>query len=92
MSELKAELESVAKDAVEKIKELVAEGNVTHIRVRKDDNVILNLPMTAGAVGAAIGLAAAPWALVIAAITTMGLHCTVEVEKKDGSVNVIYGK
>ena len=46
------------KDAVEKIKELVAEGNVTHIRVRKDDNVILNLPMTAGAVGAAIGLAA----------------------------------
>ena len=92
MSEIKAEMESVANDVVEKVKALVAEGNVTRIRVRKDDTVILNLPMTAGAVGAAIGLAAAPWALIIAAISTVGFQCTVEVEKKDGTVNVVYGK
>ncbi len=92
MSDFKEDLESAAKEAVEKIKELVAEGNVTKIRIRKDDNVILNLPMTAGVIGAAVGAAAAPWALILAAITTIGFKCSVEVEKKDGSVTVVFGK
>lgn len=92
MSEIKAELESVAKGAVEKVKELVKEGNVIRIRVRKDETIILNLPMTAGVVGAAIGAATAPWTLILAAITTIGFDCAVEVEKKDGTVTVVYGK
>ena len=58
----KFELEELAKDVAEKVKALVQEGNVTRIRIRKDDTVILNLPMTAGVVGTVIGAAAAPWA------------------------------
>ena len=88
----KFELEELAKDVVEKVKALVQEGNVTRVRIRKDDTVILNLPMTAGVVGTVIGAAAAPWALIIAAVSTVGFNCTVEVEKKDGTINVIHGK
>lgn len=92
MSVNKNELEEKAKEVVEMIKDLVREGNVTRIRIRKDETVVLNLPMTAGVIGTVIGAAAAPWALVIAAITTIGFDCAVEVEKKDGTVTVVYGK
>ena len=88
----KFELEELAKDVAEKVKALVQEGNVTRVRIRKDDTVILNLPMTAGVVGTVIGAAAAPWALIIAAVSTVGFNCTVEVEKKDGTINIIHGK
>ena len=88
----KFELEELAKDVAEKVKALVQEGNVTRVRIRKDDTVILNLPMTAGVVGTVIGAAAAPWALIIAAVSAVGFNCTVEVEKKDGTINVIHGK
>ncbi len=65
---------------------------MTHIRIRRNDTIILNLPMTVGVVGTILGVAAAPWAVIIATITTVGLSCTVEVEKKDGTVTVIHGK
>ena len=83
---------SEATEIVAKLKALVKEGSVTYIRIRKNDTIILNLPMTVGVVGTILGVAAAPWAVIIATITTVGLSCTVEVEKKDGSVTVIHGK
>ena len=86
------EVKTKAEEIVEKIKALVKEGNVTHIRIRKNDTIILNLPMTVGVVGTILGAAAAPWAIIIGIIGTIGLSCTVEVEKKDGSITVIYGK
>ncbi len=79
-------------EIVAKLKDLVKEGNVTRIRIRKDDTIILNVPMTVGVAGIVIGVAAAPWALIIAAIGTVGFRCTIEVEKKDGSITVIHGK
>ncbi len=85
-------LEEKGKEIVEKIKALVKEGNVTRIRIRKGDTTILNIPMTVGVVGTVVGLAAAPWALILAAIATVGLDCVVEVEKKDGQITVVYEK
>lgn len=90
--EIDEELKNKADEIVEKIKELVKEGNVTRIRIRKDDTIILNLPLTVGVVGTLIGIAAAPWAIIIATIGTIGLSCTVEVEDKDGKITVIHGK
>ncbi len=81
-----------ANGIVEKIKELVKEGNVTRVRIRRNDTVILNLPMTVGVAGTVIGLIAAPWALILATIATIGLDCTVEVEDKNGQITVIHGK
>ena len=86
------ELEAKGGEIVEKLKGMVKEGNVTRIRIRKGDTTILNLPMTVGVVGTVIGAAAAPWALILAAIATIGLDCRVEVEKKDGEIITVYGK
>ena len=79
-----------ANEIVEKIKALVKEGNVTRLRIVRGDNVILNLPMTVGVAGGVIGLVAAPWALILAALATVGLDCTVEVEKENGEITVVY--
>lgn len=86
------EVRDGANAIVDRIKELVREGNVSFIRIKKNDMIILNIPMTVGVVGTILGVAAAPWAVIIATITTIGLNCTVEVEKKDGSVVVIHGR
>ena len=86
------DLKAFADDLVSKIKGLVAEGNVSRIRIRKDDTIILNLPLSVGLIGTALGLVAAPWAVILATISTIGFKCTVEVEKKDGTITVIHGK
>ncbi len=86
------EIEQKGEEIVAKLKDMVKEGNVTRIRIRKADTTILNIPMTAGVLGTVLGAAVAPWALILAAIATIGLECTVEVEKKDGQVTVVYGK
>lgn len=79
-----------AEKIVEKIKELVRQGNVSRVRIRRGEDVILNLPMTAGVAGGVIGLAAAPWAVILAALAAVGFSCTVEVVEESGKVNVIY--
>ena len=86
------DLKKFADDMVSKIKELVAEGNVSRIRIRKGDTIILNLPLFVGLIGTALGLVAAPWAVILGTISTIGFKCTVEVEKKDGTVTIIHGK
>ena len=76
--------------ALDKIKELVNKGNVSRVVIRKDDKVILNVPVTVGVVGAVVGITAAKWAMLAAALATVGFGCTVEVVKEDGEiVNVL---
>ena len=73
----------LAEDVVEKIKELVKKGNVTKIQVLKDGETIVNFPLNVGIVA---GVAAAPWALILAAVTTLGMDCHIDVVKDDGEV------
>ena len=65
-----------------KLKDLVKKGNVSKIRVRKDDDTILNVPLNAGILGIAI----APLASVVAVVAAFGFKCVIEVVKTDGSV------
>lgn len=81
-----------AEEIVEKIKELVKKGNVSKVVIKKDENIIVNLPLTAGIVGGIVGLIAAPWAMLAAAIATIGFDCKVEIVKTDGSIVDISGK
>lgn len=73
-------------EIVEKIKALVKKGNIAKIVIKKDDTVVLNLPLNVGILGGIIGAAAAPWALIVATITTIGLKCKIELIKDDGDV------
>ncbi len=71
---------------IDKIKDLIRKGNVSRIVIRRKDKEILNLPVNVAAVGAVVGLAAAKWAVLAAALATVGFGCTVEVVKTDGAV------
>lgn len=77
---------------VEEIKELVRKGNVSRILIKKDDTVILNVPMNVGVAGVFVGLVAAPWALLVTTIATIGFDCRVEVIKTDGETILVHGK
>ncbi len=80
------EQEEQMKALGDKLRELIKKGNVAKILIRKDDHVLVNLPLNVGIVGGLIGVAAAPWALITAAIATAGFDCSVEVVKEDGEV------
>ena len=73
-------------NVIEKIKELVKKGNVSRIVVCRKGQQILNIPVSVGAVGAVVGLAAAKWFTLAAVLATIGLGCTVEVIKSDGGI------
>lgn len=64
-------------ELVEKVKELVKKGNVTRIRVKQDDKVLVEVPVTAGVVGAVL----APQLTVIGAVAALVSKCTVEIER-----------
>lgn len=69
-------------EAVDKIKNLIQSGNVSRIRVKKDDYVIMDIPVTAGAIGAAIIPQYAALGAVVAVLT----KCTIEVEKSNKEI------
>lgn len=81
-----------AEQIVDQIKELVKKGNISRIQIKKDGDIIVNLPLNVGVVGTVIGLAAAPWAVVTAAIVTYGTACQVELHTTDGRIIDVSGK
>lgn len=64
------------------IKEYISKGNVARIQVKRDGELILNVPVNAGI----ISLAVAPVASVIAVVAAFGFKCTIEVIKDDGTI------
>lgn len=71
------------------IKDLVNKGNVTRIKVKKDEKVLVDVPVNAGI---AVGIVAyAIWAPLIAigVIGAVVTNITIEITKKDGSVEVV---
>lgn len=73
----KEELSVRGNELVEKVKELVRKGNVTKIRVKQDDRILLEIPVTAGVIGALV----APQLTIIGAVAAIVSKCTVEIER-----------
>lgn len=65
-----------------KLKELIQKGNVAKILVKRDGEIVLNVPLNAGIVGIAI----APVAAVLGAVAAFGFKCSIEVIKTDGTI------
>jgi len=64
---------------VDKVKELIAEGNIRRIRIRQRDRVVAEFPLTVGVVGAVF----APVLAAIGAITALATECTLDVEREE---------
>lgn len=75
---------------LDKVKELVKKGNVSKIILRRKGEVIVSIPVNVGVVGVVVGLTAAKWSILAAALATVGFGCSVEIIKDDGEVvNVV---
>ncbi len=82
----KENLKQQAEVIVEKVRELVREGNVSRVLLMRQGEILVNLPMTAGIVGALVGLSAAPFAVLTTALVSYGLDCEIIIEKADGAI------
>jgi len=66
---------------VEKVKQLVHEGNIRRVRLLHGGRVLIDIPLTVGAPVAAATVLAAPVLAALAAIAALVTKCTIEVEK-----------
>jgi hypothetical protein len=73
--EIKAEGSSL----VEKLKQLIHEGNVRRIVVQHEGRTVAEFPLTAGVVGALL----APVLAAIGAVVALLRDCTIQVERAD---------
>ncbi len=67
---------------VENLKAIVKKGNVSRITVKKDDEVIMNLPVNVGIIGTVM----APIAAAVGVAVAFGTKCSIEVVKEDGTI------
>ena len=68
-------------EVVEKVKQLIHEGNIRKVRVLHEGRTVLEIPLTIGAPAAAITILAAPVLAALGAFAALVTECTIEVEK-----------
>ncbi len=66
---------------VDKVKQLIHEGNTRRVRVIHEGKTVLEIPLSIGAPAAAIGIVAAPLLAALGAFAALVTECTIEVEK-----------
>jgi hypothetical protein len=70
---------------VEKVKQLIHEGNIRRVRVIHEGRTVLEIPLSVGAPAAAITIMAAPLLAALGAFAALVTECTIEVEKIEES-------
>ena len=79
---VKSEKYTVSGDIlVQKIKQLIHEGNIRRVRLIYKDKPIFDIPLTVGVPAAAAIIMAAPVLAAIGAFAALVTECTIEVEK-----------
>jgi len=68
---------------LEKVKQLIREGNVRRVRLLHNKRTIIEIPLSLGAPAAAITILAAPLLAAIGAFAALVTECTIEVERVD---------
>lgn len=77
-----------ASQIVEKIKELVKKGNVSKILIKKDSEIIMNIPVNVGL----IGIIFVPWVTLVSVIAALGTKCSIELVKDNGEIVNLSGR
>ena len=73
---IEEELKASVEDLVEKASQLLKEGNTRKLMVRHKDKVILDIPLTVGAIGAFL----APQLAALAIFSGLLTGCTITIE------------
>lgn len=70
------------------IKELIEKGNVSRIKIKKEDQTLVDVPVNAGIAATVIAIVLPP-VLAFGVIAAVATKITIEITKADGSVEVI---
>jgi len=77
---IKEEFSVSSDNLIEKVKELLHEGNVTRIIVKDDKGKsLLEIPATVGV----IGVVFAPWLAALGVIAALATNCKIVVERRE---------
>jgi hypothetical protein len=69
-----------ANDLIERVKQLIHEGNVNRIIIKDDkEKVLLEIPATVGVIGAVL----VPWLAALGVIAAMATKCRIVVERRE---------
>ena len=77
--EYREEVHVQGSDLVDRVKQLIHEGNVRRIIVKHEGHTVVEIPLTVGVVGAIL----APALAAIGAIGALLAQCTIEVVRSD---------
>jgi len=80
--DMNAKISEKSSEAIDKLKEVLEKGNVTRVILEKDGDVLLNLPVTIGA----LGLILAPIAAMIGVSAAVFAKYKIKIVKDDGEV------
>lgn len=67
---------------IARIKEVIKRGNVAKIVVKKNDEIILNIPLNLGVLGVVI----APWGMLIGVLAAFSFKCQIELVTDSGDI------
>jgi hypothetical protein len=72
-------------DLVDKVKELIHEGNVRRIIIKNEEGrTLIEIPLTVGVVGGVLSAALFPVVAAVGVIGATVAHLTLVIEKKEG--------
>ncbi|HSV31871.1 MAG TPA: DUF4342 domain-containing protein [Atribacteraceae bacterium] len=78
------EIELNAKDLVERIRELIREGNVRHLTIKKENGeLLLEIPLSTGLIAGGLVTLAAPVLAALGALAALLTRVRVEVVRID---------
>lgn len=75
-------MSSAGNEIVENLKYIIQKGNVSRIVLKRDGEVLLNVPVTAGAIGVIL----APVASLLGVSAAIATKTTIEIVKNNGEV------
>jgi hypothetical protein len=70
------------------VKDVLRKGNVTRVKIKKDETVVVDIPVNAGIAAGIFGLLY-PALIGIGVLTAVLTKVTIEITKEDGTVEVV---
>jgi len=80
---LKEQFTMNGSQVVDKVKQLIHEGNVRRVRLIHDGKTLIEVPLSIGAPVAVIGIIWLPVLAAVGAAAALLTECTLEVEKME---------
>jgi translation elongation factor EF-Ts len=78
----------VSNDILGTVKDIINKGNVNRIKIKRDNKTLVDIPVNAGIAVGALTLFS-PAILAIGAVTAIASKISIEIERPDGSVEVV---